>query len=40
MSHPLEEKIVALRRRVRRVAAVHGLSLLTAAVLVRRPCWG
>jgi hypothetical protein len=33
MSHPLEEKIVALRRRVRRVAAVYGASMLLAAVV-------
>lgn len=33
MIHPLEQKIVALRRRVRRMAAVYGLSLLAAALL-------
>ena len=33
MTHPLEQKIVALRRRVRRMAAVYGLSIVAAAVL-------
>ncbi len=33
MLHPLEQKIVALRRRVRRTAAAYGLSLVAAVVL-------
>ncbi len=33
MLHPLEQKLVALRRRVRRMAAVYGLSILAAMVL-------
>ena len=33
MLHPLEQKIVALRRRVRRMAAVYGLSVVAAALL-------
>ncbi len=33
MLHPLEQKIVALRRRVRRLAAVYGLSLVAAILL-------
>ena len=33
MLHPLEQKIVALRRRVRRLAAVYGLSIVAAILL-------
>ena len=33
MTHPLEQKIAALRRRVRRMAAVYGLSVVAAALL-------
>ncbi len=33
MPHPLERKIVTLRRRVRRRAAVYGLSIATAALV-------
>ena len=33
MLHPLEQKIVSLRRRVRRLAAVYGLSLVAAILL-------
>ena len=33
MLHPLEQKIVALRRRVRRMAVLYGLSAVAAAVL-------
>ena len=33
MPHPLEQKIAALRRRVRRMAAVYGLSVVAAALL-------
>ena len=33
MLHPLEQKIVSLRRRVRRMAAVYGLSVVAAILL-------
>ena len=33
MTHPLEQKIAALRRRVRRMVAVYGLSVVAAALL-------
>ncbi len=33
MLHPLEQKIVSLRRRVRRMVAVYGLSVVAAALL-------
>ena len=33
MLHPLEQKIVTLRRRVRRLAAVYGLSIVVAILL-------
>lgn len=33
MSHPLEQKFVALRRHVRRMAAVYGLSVVAAMLL-------
>ena len=33
MLHPLEQKIVALRRRVRRMMTIYGLSLVITAML-------
>jgi uncharacterized small protein (DUF1192 family) len=38
--HPLEQKIVALRRRVRRMATLYGLSIATAALLATTAALG
>ena len=40
MLHPLEQKIVALRRRVRRMATLYGLSIATAALLATTAALG